>query len=81
VSHAHTLLVLSAAILLAGGGVITLALAWRRRYRGEPSGVVLSAAPTGRTIAAIAVVPIVGSLGVLGALVLIGILEGRLRPF
>ena len=80
-THTNTLRVMAAAILLAGGGVVALALAWRRRYRGESSGVVLSGRSTTQTLASIAVVPVVGIVGTVAALVVAGLLDGHLRPF
>jgi hypothetical protein len=72
---------MSAAILLAGGGLVTLALAWRRRYRGERSGVLLTGRSTTQTIASVAVVPIVGIAGTLAGLLIAGLLDGHLRAF
>ena len=79
--HAHSLLVVTSAILLTGIGVICLALAWRRRYRGELSGVAIAARDRSRTLQSIAVVPVAGSLVVTLALLAAGVVEGRIRPF
>ena len=44
-------------------GLIVLALAWRRAYRGGGSGVVLGGLTRGRTIVSVAFVPTAGLLG------------------
>jgi hypothetical protein len=78
--HAHSLIVLSATILLAGAGVILVGLAWQRRYRGEPSGVVLVSGSRARTVASVLVVPVVGILGSVAGLLIVGALQGQFRP-
>jgi hypothetical protein len=75
----HALLELPAAASLIAGGMIVLALAWRRGFRGESSGVVISPAPLRQTVASIAVIPVAGLIA--SAVVVLGaaIINGRLR--
>jgi hypothetical protein len=75
---AHALLELPAAMIVVAGGVIVLALAWRRSVRGESSGVVIHAGSGRETLVAIARVPVVGLLA--SAIVVVGaaVLNGRL---
>jgi hypothetical protein len=66
VPHAHALLILATAILLAGTGIVMLALAWRRGYRGERSAMVVGRITPGQRAVSLVGVPAVGLTAIFG---------------
>jgi hypothetical protein len=81
--HGHSLLVLAGGILLAGAGVVLFGLAWRRRLQGQDMAATVETGPEmsrARVISPIVLVPVVGLLGSLAAVLASALLEGRLRP-
>lgn len=74
----HVFLELPAAIAVIAVGVVVLALAWRRTYRGEASGVVLGPSSLRHRIALIAVVPTIGLAGIILMVLVVAALNGRL---
>jgi len=67
---AHALLVLATAILLAGAGIVVLALAWRRRYRGERSAMVVGTLTARQQLVTLLGVPVGGLTGILAITVI-----------
>jgi hypothetical protein len=65
---AHALLMLATAVFVAFGGIVILALGWRRAWRGERSGVVLGELTPRQTVLSLVGVPAVGLSGILAIL-------------
>jgi hypothetical protein len=65
----HAILILGTAILLAGGGIVVLALGWRRRYRGEPSGMVIGTLTARQQVLSLVGIPAAGLAGLLAIVI------------
>lgn len=56
----HAVLILATATLLAGAGIVVLALGWRRWYRGERSDMVLGEITSRQATLSLVAIPVVG---------------------
>jgi hypothetical protein len=72
---AHAILMLTTAIFVTFGGLVVLALGWRRAYRGERSGLVLGDVSPRQTILSFVGVPAIG----LSTLLAIAVVAAALR--
>ena len=56
----HAVLILATATLLAGAGIVVLALGWRRWYRGERSDMVLGEITPRQATLSLVAIPLAG---------------------
>lgn len=61
----HAVLMLATAIFVLFGGVVVLALGWRRAWRGERTGLVLGGLTGRQTVVSYLGAPAVGLAGIL----------------